>query len=415
MRVVVLGAGVIGVTTAWALNSYGHQVTVVERQSAPAKETSFANGGQLSVSHVEPWANPRAPMQILRWLGDEAAPLLWRMRADETQWRWGCRFLYECLPFRTRQNSLSLLNLGLFSREVMNQVRSGLGLTYHQSQLGILHFFTNLHEFAVARAAIERQSLGAKLRVVKTANECLELEPALGSSRQTVVGGTFSAEDESGDAREFTEALAEHCTTRGVSFQFGTTVAELERRDGRIVAVRLNDGRTIDADAFVIALGSYTGPFLNKLNLRFPIYPLKGYSASIALAAGSQAPEVSLTDEAHKLVISRFGDTLRVAGTAEFNGYDTSVNKQRCEAIMARVRALFPHLNDAGEVQYWAGLRPATPGNVPLIGVTPIPNLWINSGHGTLGWTLACGSAHLLAQLMSGERPEIDATPFRAS
>lgn len=415
MRVVVLGAGVIGVTTAWALSQFGHHVTVIERQHAPAQETSFANGGQLSVSHVEPWANPRAPMQILRWLGDEAAPLLWRMRADEMQWRWGTRFLYECLPHRARQNAQSLLSLGLFSRSVMNQLRGKLELNYHRSQRGILHFFTDQREFAQARKTVEDSADARALRTVKSREECIEIEPVLAHSQHAIVGGTYAMADESGDAHLFTEALAKHCESRGVVFEFGATVAEVMRQQGRVVAVKLAGGQLVEADAFVVALGSFSGPFLNGLGLRYPIYPLKGYSASIPLPENTLAPRVSLTDEAHKLVFSRLGNTLRVAGTAEFIGYDMSINQQRCEAIMSRVRAVFPSLNGVGGIEYWAGLRPATPGNVPLIGVTAIPNLWVNSGHGTLGWTLACGSAKLLAQGLSGERQEIDPSPFRAN
>ena len=415
MRVVVLGAGVIGVTTAWGLSSYGHEVTVIERHAAPARETSFANGGQLSVSHAEPWANPRAPLQILKWLGDEAAPLLWRMRADAAQWKWGCRFLLECLPQRSRRNAKSLLSLGLYSRGALAEIRSELGLNYHQLQRGILHIYTDSHEFARAQRAAEQIADVGGERLIKSARECIEIEPALADSRERIVGGTYTPDDESGDARLFSEALASACVSRGVNFRFGASVENLERPRDRAVAVRLADGEQLDADAVVVALGSQSGPVLNSLGLRFPIYPLKGYSASMRIPANTLAPLVSLTDEAHKLVFSRLGDTLRVAGTAEFNGYDTSVNLPRCEAIMQRVRSIFPSLSALNEIEYWAGLRPATPGNVPFVGATAIPNLWLNSGHGTLGWTLACGSAKLLAQMITNVQPEIDPSPFRAN
>ena len=414
MRVVVLGAGVIGVTTAWALSRAGHEVTVLERQHAPAQETSFANGGQLSVSHAEPWANPQAPWQILKWLGKEDAPLLWRMRADAAQWSWGCRFLLECLPHRTRRNTQSLLTLGLYSRHALAEIRDELGFDYHQLQRGILHFYTDPAEFERARRGAELLCQKGAERQVKSAEECLRIEPELANSQDPIVGGTFTADDESGDARLFSEALTRACQQRGVQFNFSAQVENLERNQDRIVAVKMVDGEHFTADAFVVALGCQSAPMVNLLGLRFPIYPLKGYSASVSIPAGTMAPIVSLTDEAHKLVFSRLGDTLRVAGTAEFTGFDLSLNHARCAALIRRTRQIFPSLDGLNEIEYWAGLRPATPGNVPLIGVTEIPNLWLNSGHGTLGWTLACGSAKMLAQMMSGMKPEIDQTPYRA-
>ena len=415
MRIAVLGAGVIGVTTAWALSSAGHEVFVLERHHAPAQETSFANGGQLSVSHAEPWANPQAPLQILKWLGKEDAPLLWRMRADLAQWNWGCRFLLECLPHRTRRNTKALLSLGLYSRSALAEIRSQLGIDYHQLQRGILHFYTDEAGFAHASeaAGLEREHGGERL--VRSADECLQIEPALADSRECIVGGTFTAEDESGDARLFCEGLTAACVQRGVEFRFGAKVAGLERHQNRIVAVKMMDGERLPADIFVIALGSHSVSMLNVLGLRFPIYPLKGYSASIQIPPGMNAPFVSLTDEQHKLVFSRLGNTLRIAGTAEFVGYDTSINQARCAALIHRARQIFPSLDGVNDIQFWAGLRPATPGNVPFIGATEIPNLWLNSGHGTLGWTLACGSAKLLSQMISGLTPDIDHTPYSAS
>ena len=414
MRVVVLGAGVVGVTTAWALSRAGHEVTVLERHDAPARETSFANGGQLSVSHAEPWANPQAPWQILKWLGNEDAPLLWRMRADAAQWSWGCRFLLECLPHRTRRNTQSLLALGLYSRRALAEIRDELEIDYHQLQRGILHFYTDQAEFERARRGADLlPEMGAE-RQVKSAEECLHIEPALANSRDPIVGGTFTADDESGDARLFSEALTRACEQRGVQFNFGVNVENLERHQDRIVAATMADGERVTADAFVVALGCQSAPMLNSLGLRFPIYPLKGYSASVSIPADTMAPFVSLTDEAHKLVFSRLGDTLRVAGTAEFTGFDLSLNQARCAALIDRARQVFPGLDGLDEIEYWAGLRPATPGNVPLIGVTEISNLWLNSGHGTLGWTLACGSAKLLAQMVSRMKPDIDQTPYRA-
>lgn len=414
MRVVVLGAGVIGVTTAWALSTAGHEVVVIERREGPALETSFANGGQLSVSHGEPWANPEAPFKILQSLGREDAPLLWRMRADAAQWAWGWRFLLQCLPQRTRRNVASLLSLGLYSRAALAEVRAQLGFDYHQLQRGILHFYTDPKEFQRARRQRKIVAERGAERFIKSAEECLEIEPALRKSSARILGGSYSPEDESGDAHLFCEQLARACEVRGVTFQFGMTVTGLETRLNQVCAVRLANDECINADAVVVALGCQSVSLLKPLGLSFPIYPLKGYSASIPIPDGALAPYVSLTDEAHKMVFSRLGNRLRVAGTAEFTGYDTGLTPARCEALVRRTRQIFPDLSTLDDVEFWAGLRPATPGNVPFIGATAVPNLWLNSGHGTLGWTLACGSAKLLTHLIDGSAPGIDPAPYQA-
>ena len=416
MRVTVLGAGVVGVTSAWYLAAEGHEVTVIERQPLPAQETSFANGGQVSVSHAEPWANPRAPLKALKWLGREDAPLLWRLRADPAQWAWGLRFLRECTAARARANVGAIVRLGLASRAALRSLRQELALEYDHLERGILHFYTDRREFedALPQAALMRE-FGCE-RVPRTAAQCLAIEPALADSRVPVVGGTYTAGDESGDARRFTEVLAQYATERGVRFRFGETVAALSREGDRLAGVRLASGETVDAEMTVLALGSYSPLLLRPLGLRLPVYPAKGYSATLALPEGAMAPMVSLTDDGHKIVISRLGQSLRVAGTAEFNGYDTSLNAARCEALLRRTHEIFPALAAVTEVEYWAGLRPATPGNVPLIcdmRGAGLAGLWLNTGHGTLGWTLACGSARLLADLAAGRDPGLDAAPYR--
>jgi len=415
MRVIVLGAGVVGVTSAWYLAADGHQVEVVDRQPLPAQETSFANGGQISVSHAEPWANPGAPLKALKWLGREDAPLLWRLRADPAQWAWGMRFLRECTAARARANVRAIVGLGLASRSALRALRQELALEYDHLERGILHFYTDPAEFehALPQAALMRE-FGCE-RVPKTAAECCAIEPALADSRVPVVGGTYTAGDESGDARRFTEVLARHAAARGVSFRHGQTVAALRQEGGRVVGARLASGERLDADLTVLALGSYSPLVLRPLGARIPVYPAKGYSATLTLPEGVAAPTVSLTDDGHKLVMSRFGRRLRVAGTAEFNGYDTALNAARCAALLRRTTEIFPALAGLGEVEYWAGLRPATPGNVPLIGdmaKAGLPGLWLNTGHGTLGWTLACGSARLLADLVAGRDPGLDPAPY---
>jgi D-amino-acid dehydrogenase len=416
MRVIVLGAGVVGVASAWYLAADGHDVTVVERQPAVARETSFANGGQISVSHAEPWANPGAPLRALKWMGREDAPLLWRWRADPAQWAWGLRFLGQCTASRVRANILAIVALGLASRAALQALRHELGLEYDQLERGILHFYTDPGEFerALPQAGLMRE-FGCE-RVPMTAVECLAIEPALARSKLPIVGGTYTAGDESGDARCFTELLAQRAAARGVRFRFDSTVADLRCAGGRVRGLRLASGEQLDADAVVVALGSHSPLLLRPLGLVLPVYPAKGYSATLFLPDGVEAPTVSLTDDGHKIVISRLGQTLRVAGTAEFNGYDTSLNPVRCEALRRRIVEIFPGLAAVQRIDYWAGLRPATPGNVPLIddlARSGFKGLWLNTGHGTLGWTLACGSARLLADRIAGRDPGLDPRPYR--
>jgi D-amino-acid dehydrogenase len=412
MRVLVLGAGLVGVSSAWYLSEQGHEVTVIDRQPGVALETSFANGGQISTSHAEPWANPGAPWKALQWLGHEDSPLLWRLRADPAQLAWGLRFLRECTPGRTRQNIVAILRLALYSRALLKQLRPALDLEYDQQERGILHLYTDAAEFSHAIPQSEFMREYGCDRVVKTATECLAIEPALARSTVSIVGGTYTANDESGDAHKFTRALADRAAARGVRFRFDDHVSGLMQAGGRIVGVSLASGETMTADAYVVALGSYSPLLLKPLGIGIPVYPAKGYSATFALDVGSPAPTVSLTDDGHKVVFSRLGNRLRVAGTAEFAGYDTSLNPVRCQALVKRTNALFPGLVAQAQAEFWAGLRPATPGNVPLVGRSRLSNLYLNTGHGTLGWTMACGTGKLLADLLAGKVPDIDPEPY---
>jgi D-amino-acid dehydrogenase len=408
VKIIVLGAGVVGVTSAWYLAAAGHEVTVIERRASAGLETSFANGGQIAAGHAEPWAKPSTLPKILRWLGREDAPLLFRPRADWAQWRWGLRFLIECLPGRFERHSRTLASLAAYSRECLRALRTQHDIRYDHLERGILRFATNARDFeALARHA------EAMHQEVKSASECLALEPALEHSNDPVVGGVYDPTDESGDAYRFTQELARLAATRGVVFRYGTPIESIESGDSEAKAVRLPNGETVSADAYVVALGSYSPLLLKPLGLRIPVYPLKGYSITLPLGPSEAvaAPTVSLTDEAFKIVISRLGNRLRAAGTAELTGYDTSVNSVRCAAIARRIRDLFPGLGSVTTVENWAGLRPATPNNVPLIGRTKLRNLFLNTGHGTLGWTLACGSASALADLISGRPPQV-AFPF---
>lgn len=408
MNILVLGAGVVGTTTAWYLKQAGHTVTVIDRQPIAGNETSFANGGQISVSHAEPWANPHVFAHLMRWLGREDAPLLWRWRADLAQWLWGLRFLPECLPGRTRRNVEAIVNLALYSRGCLQALRAETGLHYDHLERGILHLYTDPAEYAQAAAAASlMRSFGLDREPVDV-DRCLEIEPALRDARAYLVGGDYTPSDESGDAHRFTRALAERAQAAGVDFRFGLTVdriAPAGRRIAGVVVRGADSEELLTADAYVVALGAYSPMLLNPLGVRVPVYPAKGYSATLTLAEGTLAPQVSLTDDGRKIVFSRLGNRLRVAGTAEFNGYNLELNPVRCEALMARTRELFPHLEYVGEPAFWCGLRPATPSNVPCIGASRYDNLWLNTGHGTLGWTMACGSGAALADLISGRRP----------
>jgi len=412
MKVMVLGAGLLGVTSAYFLRQLGHDVTVVDRQASPAAETSFANGGQISVSHAEPWANPSAPLKVLKWLGQEDAPLLFRVRADMRQWLWGLAFLRECTPARTRRNIEQIVRLGTYSRDTLQQLRNERGIRYDERTQGILHFYTSQKEFDGAEApAAQMRALGCERHVI-SADEAVQIEPALAHIRPQLAGATYTAADESGDANQFARELVARCREDGVQFLMSHTVTALRTGADGLDHVEAtdSDGRfqRLRADAYVLAMGSLSPLYAAPLGIRLPIYPAKGYSVTMPVRDAGKAHQVSLTDDEYKLVFSRLGNRLRIAGTAELNGYDRDLNRTRCEAIVRRVEQLFPGAGDTEQAQFWTGLRPATPSNVPIIGRSKIRNLYLNTGHGTLGWTHACGSGKSIARIVSGMAPEID-------
>ncbi len=411
MKVIVLGAGVIGTTTAYYLNRLGCEVTVVDRQAAPAAETSFANGGQVSVSHAEPWANPGAPLKVLKWLAREDAPLLFRLKPSLRQWIWGLSFLRECTPARTRRNIEQIVRLGTFSREKLQELRAATGIQYDQRESGILHFYTDAKEFDAALGPAEQmRALGCERRVI-SAEEAVKIEPALGYAKDRLAGATYTPLDESGDAQRFTVELARIAKEAGVKFLFSHDVKALRKAGGRIELVEATDaeGRfvKIKGDAYVLAMGAFSALHAQAIDLWLNIYPAKGYSVTMPVLEDCLAYKVSLTDDEHKLVFSRLGDRLRIAGTAELGGYGRGLSRVRCDAILRRVEQLFPGAGDASRAEFWAGLRPATPSNVPYIGRSPVRNLYFNTGHGTLGWTHACGSGHALADIVCGKMPQV--------
>ncbi|ARP87211.1 D-amino acid dehydrogenase [Bordetella genomosp. 9] len=410
MKIAVLGAGIIGVSTAWWLRQSGHDVVVIDRRNGPAQETSLANGAQISVSYAEPWANPQAPLKLLKWLFREDAPLLFRPQLDLRQWAWGLAFLRECLPGRLAPNIRAMVRMAEYSRATLRGMRTELGIQYDHLERGILNFYRDSHEFELSqKAAGVMRDFGVERRIL-TADEVVAVEPALAPQRHRIVGGDFTPEDESGDVHLFTVALAQRCVDAGVEFQYSTQVTRLISAGGRVdgVEVLTPDGAygQVTADAYVVAMGSYTPLLVRPLGVPCNVYPAKGYSATFPVLDPAAAPTVSLTDSSHKVVFSRLGNRLRMAGTAELAGYSRALNPQRCEAMTRLARDLFPGALDFEHVTYWSGLRPSTPSNVPLIGRTRIPNLYLNTGHGTLGWTMGVGSGRALADLLSGRVPE---------
>lgn len=418
MKVVVLGAGIIGISTAWYLLEQGHEVTVVDRQGDAALETSFANGAQISVCFCEPWANAGAPFKVAKWLLRDDSPLLFRPRLDPAQWRWGLSFLTQCTTTAFERNVEQLVQLGRYSHESLKSLVDQTGIEYDRLERGILHFFSSQDDFdnGVAAAEIMR-SHGVDRRVLNR-DEVLKIEPALANFGGRVYGGTYTPSDESGDARVFTQKLARLCAERGATFLYNHDILALSRSGGTVDSVRIaaretGQKTTLKAEGFVAAMGSYTPALLKPLGEFLNIYPAKGYSATLKLKRPEAASVVSLLDDTRKIAISRLGDSIRIAGTAELSGFDLSLDtptaKVRCDALVKRYEELFPGVADLSERNYWTGLRPSTPNNIPYIGRSSAArNLWVNAGHGTLGWTHGAGSGKALAELMAGRRPAME-------
>jgi len=429
MKVVVLGAGIIGVSTAWYLLEQGHEVTVVERQPDAALETSFANGAQISVCFCEPWANAGAPFKVAKWLLKDDSPLLFRPRLDPQQWRWGLSFLGQCTTAAFERNVEQLIQLGRYSHASLKELVNQTGIEYERLERGILHFFSSQADFEAGAGAAEIMQRHGVDRRVLNREEVLAIEPALRNFKSGVFGGTYTPSDESGDARVFTQKLAQRCIERGATFLWEHDVLGLEASGGQIgaaiVASRLSGQKLrLQADAYVAATASYTPALLKPLGEHLNIYPAKGYSATLKLKRPEDASVVSLLDDGRKIAISRLGDYIRIAGTAELAGFDLSLDnptsRARCASLVKRYEELFPGVADTSEPNFWTGLRPSTPTNIPYIGRSKkASNLWLNAGHGTLGWTHGAGSGRALAELIAGRAPDMafgfygDALPAR--
>ena len=413
MRVTVIGAGVIGVTTAYQLARDGHRVTVLERHAMAAEGASHANGGQISAGLAVPWAKPNVPSLLRHGLGKPDAPLVFRPRLSPAQWKWGLRFLAACAPAKYRRGARVNLNLALYSRRLLGELRETLALDYADSQHGILTVFRDQRALEEGAAEAEfLKSLGASLRILNR-QECLLHEPALGcvgnqgGTAAGIVGGLLSDADETGDAQAFTQSMVKACADLGVEFRFNEEVIGLEIEDYRIAAVRTLRGAA-QTDAVVLAAGALSPELLRGTGTRLPMLPIKGYSVTLPIENDEAAPLGSITDEAKKVVVTRLGDRLRAAGTAELGAKNEQVDEARARAALTALIDLFPAAADRSRAQSWAGMRPMTPDCVPVVGETKVANLYLATGHGTYGWTMAAGTARIVADLVSGKTPDID-------
>ncbi len=407
MRVTVLGAGVVGATTAYYLAKRGHEVTVIDRQPDVGLETSFANGGLVSPSMSEPWAAPGIPLKLLTSLGHDDAPFLLRLRALPGMAGWGLRFLRNCTAKRFERNARTLRRLANYSRDALDSLTAETDIEYDRSTLGILMVYPDAAAFADAQRHM--RSLGEMGVAYETldARGCAALEPGLAPATDKLAGGIHLPNDQSGDAMKFTRETARLCRALGVEFRHGVTVTALEAAGDKVQSVVTDTGR-MTADAYVVALATGSPAILRALGIKLSIYPVKGYSVTVPTAGWNNAPNVPVIDYGRLVAVTRLGDNIRVAGTVEFAGFDRSQNRGRGENLLDAARNLFPDFPATASAEHWSGLRPMTPDGPPVLGASPYRNLFLNTGHGSLGWTLACGSARVMADLLDGRAPEID-------
>jgi D-amino-acid dehydrogenase len=406
-QILVLGGGITGVTSAYYLALRGFQVTLVEAQPEVGLETSFANGSLLTPSMSDPWAAPGLPWKILKWYGREDSPFLVRNRALPGLVFWGLSFLRNCTEATWRRNTATILRLASYSHQVTKKLTQDTGIAYDLCSVGTLRLFRDrLSMEGALRTAEVLGKLGVNYRRLD-AQGCTDLEPALAPQIHQITGGIHFPDDESGDAYLFTQRLAEACAAEGVNFRYGENVRGIELRNGAVSGV-LTDAGHLDAEHCLVALGNGSAPLLRKLGINLPIYPVKGYSVTLSTHGWNGAPIVPTVDDGQKMGVVRLGDRIRVAGTAEFTGYDTALNPERGANLIDNFLRLFPDFPNQESAQHWTGLRPMTPDGVPFLGPTPIRNLYVNTGHGHLGWTMACGSAKVVTAVIAGDRPVID-------
>ena len=406
MHVLVLGSGVIGVSSAWYLSRAGFDVTIVDREPGPALETSFANAGQISPGYAAPWAAPGVPLKALKWLFSRDAPLLIRPGLDPRQYLWLLQMLRNCTAKRYATNKARMLRLARYSAGCLNELADELGIDYEARKLGTLQLFRTQGQLDGAGSDIAvLEQFGVPYELLDRAG-IVKVEPALVEVADQFTGALRLPEDQTGDCALFTHLLAERAKAAGVEFRFGATVEALEASGDRIIRARV-DGEVVRADKYVLALGSYTPRLLAPLGIRLPVYPLKGYSLTVPITDAAMAPVSTVLDETYKVAVTRFDQRIRVGGTAGVCGFDLSKPARRRAMLEKVVAGLYPQGGDAKHGEFWTGLRPATPDGTPVVGGTRYKNLFLNTGHGTLGWTMACGSGRYLADLMAGAMPHI--------
>jgi D-amino-acid dehydrogenase len=407
MRVAVLGAGVIGVSTAWHLARAGADVVVLERQSGPALETSFANAGQVSPGYSTPWAAPGIPLKALKWLFQRHAPLAIRPDGSLDQWVWLARMLGQCTAERYAVNKRRMMRLAEYSRDVLRELRTAAQLSYEQRSLGTLQLFRSAAQLEAAGRDVEvLRSFGVPFELLGR-DDLARAEPALSRVAHRLSGGLRLPNDETGDCHLFTRQLAERAAAMGVQFRYGSVVSGLEVEGGDVVAVRLA-GERVAVDACVVALGSHTPALLAPLGIQVPVYPVKGYSLTVPVRDEASSPVSTVLDETYKVAVTRFDRRIRIGGMAELAGHDLTLRPRRRATLEKVVQDLFPGAGDLGAGEFWTGLRPMTPDSTPIVGATPVGGLFLNTGHGTLGWTMAAGSGRLIADVVLGHRPDID-------
>ena len=407
MKIVILGSGVIGTTAAWYLARAGHEVTVLDRQPAPALETSFANAGEVSPGYSAPWAGPGVPIKAIKWLLMHHSPLVIKPMLDLAMWRWGLGMLRNCTEARYAVNKARMVRLAEYSRDCLVALRAETGIAYDQRMQGTLQLFRTQKQLdGVGKDVQVLQASGVPYQVLDRAGY-LRYEPALAAVQHKFIGALRLPGDETGDCFLFTQRLADMAKQMGVQFRFGVRIRALQRDANGITAVDTDAG-PVQADKYLLALGSYSTAMLAPLGLRIPVYPVKGFSITVPITDPAGAPESTIMDETHKVAVTRLGSRIRVGGTAQLSGFDLELNEGRRRTLEFVCSDLFPHGGDLARAEFWTGLRPMTPDGTPLVGPTALPNLWLATGHGTLGWTMAAGTGALLADWMSGRTPAID-------
>lgn len=407
MRIVILGAGVIGVTSAWYLAQAGHEVVVIDRQEGPALETSFANAGEISPGYASPWAAPGIPAKAVKWLFMEHAPLILRPQFDMAMLRWLIAMLGNCNARDYAVNKGRMVRLAEYSRDKLIELRAATGISYDERMQGTLQLFREEKQLAgIEKDIAVLKADGVAYEVLDRAG-CIAAEPGLAGSNQPLAGGLRLPGDETGDCFKFTNRLAEMAAAAGVEFRMGTTIRRMVRQGDRIVGVDTDHG-TVTGDAYLVAMGSFSPKLVGPLGLKLPVYPVKGYSITVPIVDETRAPVSTLLDESYKVAITRLGDRIRVGGMAEISGFNNDLPEARRATLEYSLGSLFPGAGDTSRASYWSGLRPMTPDSTPVVGATKFGNLFLNTGHGTLGWTMACGSAAVIADLMSGRRAAIE-------